>query len=164
MSEVIFSTDQSKTSLPNLEALKIMNTLRAAVQLRNNSTVIPTLMKFSQRVHNWHQQLWHVYSFKCCKTQLNEIFSDTCIYKYTFTTNIHLLLLEYFMYYKPIWFIVYDILMFKVLRYIFMFRWKKTEFYFLCGNKYLLFLSSKLKMFEILLKWYYHFPNKDKCY
>jgi hypothetical protein len=52
MSEVIFSTDQSKTSLPNLVALKIMNTLRAAVQLRNNSTVIPTLMKFSQRVHN----------------------------------------------------------------------------------------------------------------
>ena len=51
MSEVIFSTDQSKTSLPNLEALKIMNTLRTAVQLRNNSTVIPTLMKFSQRVH-----------------------------------------------------------------------------------------------------------------
>ena len=33
MSEVIFSTDQSKTSLPNLEALKIMNTPRAAVQL-----------------------------------------------------------------------------------------------------------------------------------
>ena len=51
MSEVTFSTDQSKTSLPNLEALKIMNTLRTAVQLRNNSTVIPTLMKFSQRVH-----------------------------------------------------------------------------------------------------------------